>query len=193
MIFNHQNYRALIEPEMPRRYPGVRIASLLREGRIKRRLESIWIRLCQFGVVNTPAEHGQRDLRRERQRRHYGPRCDGAVVRSVRYASPHVIEELPLDAVDTHGLWTRTFAGADSPAVAAVGLELERVVDRVLLLHICSAAAVLEIIDAFIAHEGVLNSAKVDPDMRELVCEQRPGVKILLSVNALPLVGGAPR
>ena len=48
---------------MPRRYPGVRIACFLREGRIKPRLEPVWIRLCQFGVVNTPAEHGQRDLR----------------------------------------------------------------------------------------------------------------------------------
>jgi hypothetical protein len=35
----------------------------------------------------------------------------------------------------------------------------------ILLLHISCTAAVLEIVDAFIAHESVLNPAKVDPDM----------------------------
>src|ERR1019366_2727560 len=50
-----------------------------------------------------------------------------------------------------------------------------------------------EIVDAFIAHESVLNTAKVDPDMRELVREQWPGVKIFLSVTVFPTVSGSPR
>src|SRR5439155_22365814 len=35
--------------------------------------------------------------------------------------------------------------------------------------------------------------AKVDPDMRNLVREQRPRVKIIVSVTAFPLVSGRPR
>ena len=58
----------------------------------------------------------------------------------------------------------------------AIAHELERVVHRVLLLHISRATAILEIVDALDAHERVLNATKVDPDMRELVCKQRPGV-----------------
>src|ERR1019366_7099242 len=44
-----------------------------------------------------------------------------------------------------------------------------------------------------IAHESVLNTAKVDPGMRKLVCEQWSGVKIFLSVTVFPLVSGSPR
>jgi hypothetical protein len=39
------------------------------------------------------------------------------------------------------------------------------------------AAAVLETVDAFAAHKVVLNSAKIDPDMRELVNEERACVE----------------
>ena len=70
----------------------------------------------------------------------------------------------------------------------AIVLESAWVVDRVLLLHKSCAAAVLEIVDAFISHKSILNTTKVDPDMRELVREQRPGVKILLSVTVFPPV-----
>ena len=51
------------------------------------------------------------------------------------------------------------------PAMAAIALELEWVFDRIKLLHITCAPAILKIIDAFVTHENVLNAAKVDPDM----------------------------
>ena len=100
MVFDHQNDRPLVEPEMPRRHPCFGIAGFLGKGRIKGRLETVRVRLGQFGLVNTVAEHRQDDLGRERQRRHDRPRRDGAVVRSVRYAAPYVVEELSLDAFD---------------------------------------------------------------------------------------------
>jgi len=74
--------------------------------------------------------------------------------------------------------------------MAAIVLEPEWVVDRVLLLHIRCATAVLEIVDFFIAHESVLNTAKIDPDILELVVEKRPGVQILLSVTVFPPIAG---
>lgn len=98
----------------------------------------------------------------------------------------HVIEELALDVVHFDGVRAGAVARGKSPVMPTIAGELERVVDRVLLLRISRAAAVLEIVDAFATHEGVLNAAKVDPDMRELMCEQRPGVKIFLSITVLP-------
>ena len=58
----------------------------------------------------------------------------------------------------------------------AIVRELERVVDRVLALHIGRASAVLEIVDALGTHEGILDTVKVEPDMEELVREQRPRI-----------------
>ena len=53
--------------------------------------------------------------------------------------------------------------------------------------------AILEIVDALDAHERILYAAKIDPDMRELVREQRPSVKIFISVTAFPSVRRSPR
>src|ERR1035438_1318519 len=54
------------------------------------------------------------------------------------------------------------------------------------------SASSFEMVDALTAHEAILNAAKVDPDMGEVVSKQRPGVKILLSVTLFPSVGGSP-
>ena len=157
-------------------------------------LEILHVRAAfQVDLMHQIVDCRQHDLRREWQRRHHGPRRDGAVVRSVRYAAPHVVEELPLDAVHLDGVGTGAVARGDPPAIFAIARELERIVDRVPLLHIGCAAGVLEIVDAFVAHERVLNAAKVDPDMRNLMREQRPRVKIVVSVTVFPLVGGSPR
>ena len=156
---------------MPGRYPAVGIAGCRGVGRIEGRFEAVAVRLCQFEVMNTVVERGQHNLGREWQRRRHGPRRDRAVVGSVRHAAPHVIEELALDAGHVDGVRTGTFARGQSPAVPAVVRKLERVVDGVLTLHVGRAPAVLEIVDALGTHEGVLDTAKVDPDVGELVRE----------------------
>src|SRR3989304_2115046 len=143
--------------------------------------------------MNTVIERRQHNLGREWQRGCHSPRREGAVVGSVRHTTPHVIEKLPIDAIYFDGVGAGSFARGKPPAMSAIAGELERVVHRVLLLDIGRAAAVLEIVDALDAHEGVLNAAKVDPDMRELVREQRPGVKILISLTVFPPVSGRPR
>src|SRR6266566_2767201 len=114
---------------MPRRHPAMPVSELSRVRRVERCFEAIRVRFGQFSLVYTVIERGQHDLGRKRQRRHYGPRGDGSVVGAGAIAC------------------------GNSPAMAAIALELEWVVDRVLLLHMSCTAAVLEIVDAFIAHE----------------------------------------
>ena len=121
--------------------------------------------------MNAVVEHGQRDLGREWQRRRHGPRRDRSIVGSVRHATSHIVEELTFDARYGESVRTGTFARGQSPAVLAVVRELERIVDRVLTLHVGRAPAVLEIVAALPTHECVLDAAKVDPDVGELVRE----------------------
>src|SRR5659263_398158 len=171
IILYHQDRRSFIQPEMPRPYPAVGITGCGGAGRIKGRLEAVAVGFRQFDVMNTVIERGKHNLGREWQRRRHGPRRDRAVVGSVRHAAPHVTEEPALDAGYVDGVRTGTFARGQSPAMPAIVRELERVVDRVLTLYIGRASAVLEIVDALGTHEGILNTAKVDPDMGELVRE----------------------
>ena len=83
-------------------------------------------------------------------------------------------------------------AGRDPPAIRPVALELQRVADRVLPLDIGRPPAVLEVVDPPVAHEGILDAAEVDPDVRELVGEERARVEELVIVDAPPPVGGGP-
>src|SRR4029079_7694709 len=126
------------------------------------------------------------------QRRYHCPWRNGAVVGTVRYAASHIIEELALDSLQFDGIGAGAVARSDPPTISTIARELEWIGDRVLLLHISRATAVLEVIDTFAAHERVLDPAKIDPDVRNLMGEQRPGVQILVAVAFLPLVGRAP-
>ena len=125
----------------------------------------------------------QHDLRRERQRRHRRPRRDGAVVRPVREAARLVVVEATLDAIDPVRGGTGAVARGDPPAVFAVSLEVVRVADRILLLHQGRTAAVLEVVDAPLAHEGVLDAPKVNPDVRQLMDEERSGIQEFMAVE----------
>src|ERR1019366_4333578 len=155
---------------MPRRYPAVG-TGCRGVGRIEGRFKAITAQLCQFKVMNTVVERGQHNLGREWQRRRQSPRRDSTVIGSVWHAAPHIIEELAFDPSHVDGVRTGSFARGQSPAMPAVVCELERVIDGVLTLHIGGAPAVLEIVEALGTHEGVLDAAKVDPDMGELVRE----------------------
>jgi len=71
--------------------------------------------------------------------------------------------------------------------VFAVANKLKGVPDRVLLLDVGRLPAVLEIIAAALAHVGIPDAAEIDPQVRELVGEQRPGVEQLAAVDLLAL------
>ena len=177
-----QNCLTFIQPKMPRRYPTVGMAGCGRVGRIERRYETVLIRLGQFAFMNAVIERGQHNPGREWQRRRDGQWRERAIVGFVWHAASNVVEETALDPRHDKVVRAGTFARGQSPAVFAVVRKLERVADRVLALHVGRASTVLEIVDALGEHESVLDTAKVDPDMRELVCEKRPGIQIIKSV-----------
>src|SRR4030095_5700572 len=83
--------------------------------------------------------------------------------------------------------------GRNAPTVLPVALEAQRVPDAILLLHEGRLPAVLEVVAAALAHERVANATEIDPQVRQLVGEQRPGVEQLAAVDCLPLIGGAVR
>src|SRR4029453_4236881 len=70
-----------------------------------------------------------------------------------------------------------------------VALEAQRVPDGILLLHEGRLPAVLEVVAAALAHERVANATEIDPEVRQLVGEQRPGVEQVRAVGFLPLIG----
>ena len=64
--------------------------------------------------------------------------------------------------------------------------------DGVLLLHISRPPAVFEVIDALAAHVLILDPAKINPQVRELMDKERAGVQELVVVDFSPLIGGGP-
>src|SRR5581483_1801254 len=99
-----------------------------------------------------------------------------------RSATGDVVEELPLLSVYDPLHPSRAIARRKPPAVFTVADPLHRVVHRIRLLHEGRLPAVLEVVAAVFAHEGVTEAAEVDPQVRELVGEQRPGVEQLPAV-----------
>ena len=61
------------------------------------------------------------------------------------------------------------------------------------MLDVAGAAAVLEIVDALVSRERILDSAEVYPDVRVLVDEERSPIDEFVAVDFLPLVGRGPR
>ena len=88
-----------------------------------------------------------------------------------------VVEEAPLDAVD-RSRRPRPVARREPPAQFAVVGKATGFRIAYSLLDIGGPPAVLEVVDPLVAHEGVLDAAEVDPDVRELVGEQRAGVEV---------------
>ena len=68
----------------------------------------------------------------------------------------------------------------------------ERIDPAILALYADRATTVLEVIAAFLAHEGIADSTQVEPGMRELVDEQWPGVEEVDVVKIFPLIGERP-
>src|SRR5215510_2319818 len=128
------------------------------------------------------------NFRSKGQRGEYSPRSDGTIVRAERGSSSEIVEKLAFDAIDFALSPTRPVARCESPTVFAVADEFHGVADGILLLHKCRLPAILEVVAVVSAHEIITNIAKVDPEVRELMCEERAGIKQLTIVNFLPLV-----
>ena len=114
---------------------------------VERRLEPVRSRHPQVQPGKVPDGRDD-DLRGERQRGDHDPRGDGAVVGTERGAAGDVVEELALDPVHHPLHPAGAVAGREPPAVFAVADELQRVADRVLLLHEGRLPAVLEVVAA---------------------------------------------
>ena len=82
----------------------------------------------------------------------------------------------------------RAIARGETPNVFTIAFEASWIANRALLLNVCGAAAVLEIIGRMFAHVLVLDAAKIDPHVRELMNEERTGAKKLMTVKPLPLI-----
>lgn len=66
----------------------------------------------------------------------------------------------------------------------AVAHELKRVPDRVRLLDVGGAAAVLAVVDPLVSRKGILDPAKVHPDARVLMDEERAAVEQFVAEKA---------
>ena len=106
---------------------------------------------------------------------------------------PLNLEQPVPPAADADLARARAVARRQAPAVRAVALEALGIADRVLALHQRRAPAVLEVVDAVAAHEGVLDAAQVDPHVRVLVDEQRAGRQVRMAVDPAPAVAPQPR
>src|ERR1035438_7280847 len=70
--------------------------------------------------------------------------------------------------------------------------ELQRILNGVLLLHVSGTPAVLKIVDSRFAVEVVVDTAKIQPLVRHLMDEQRPGVEVIVAVDRLVVKGRGP-
>src|SRR5690606_11180222 len=115
------------------------------------------------------------DLGRDCDRGNRGRRCNRAVVDDLRRGrAPWVVrEEAALLVVEDLYRVRRSVAGAESPDLAVVAAPAHRISTRIFALRIRGTAAVLEVVDALLPHEGILDAAKVDPHVRVLMSEHR--------------------
>ncbi len=118
----------------------------------------------------------QYDLGGKRQGGHHGPWCERAVIGAKGRPARNIVEEDTRHAIDVPGEHAGPVAGGRAPAEFPILHESERIPHRILLLYKGSAATVLEIIALMLLHERVADTAKIDPDVRQLMDEQRTGV-----------------
>src|SRR5262249_13207318 len=111
------------------------------------------------------------------------------VVRAKGCPAGDVIKELTLNSVDAFLDPARAIAGRESPAMLAVARELHWIAYGVFLLHEVRLARVLEIITTVFAHKRVLDAMEIDPQVRELMGKQGPGVEEFAAIDLLPGIG----
>src|SRR5688572_2165093 len=96
---------------------------------------------------------------------------------------------MPFDAVDPLAVNPAGPVGSrPAPKVARIARPPIGVVDTISPLRQRRSAAVFEIVDALLLHEGVADAAEVDPNMRILVTEQRLELQMFLAVITAPML-----
>src|SRR5262249_15166473 len=133
------------------------------------------------------AQGGHDDLGCERQRGDDDPGRYGAVVRPERRAARDIAEEFAIRAADLAFGGSRPVACGDPPAILAIAGEAHGIADRIFLLDEGRLPAVLEIVAAAPAHDLIPYAAEVDPEMRELMREERPRIEHFAAVNGPPV------
>src|SRR6185503_17921189 len=159
--------------------------------RVETALESILTGHLRKSLVEV-TDRGQDNFRSERKRSNHGPWSQGAVIRSVRNTAVYVVIELTLLACDLFNGWSRTIARSETPNEFAIAFEASGVFNSVLLLSVSGATAVFEIIDPSLPHVVVLNGAKIDPHVRELMDEERTSVDEVVSIKTPPFISLRP-
>ena len=118
---------------------------------------------------------GWKPLTEEEVTKHQKDEAELSAARSDLNRSPHL---------------TQADANEDVSAKVeeAVAREIQRIADRVFLMGKGRPPAVLEVVAVALAHEFVANATEVDPQVGQLMREQRPRVKQFAIVDSLPLI-----
>ena len=122
--------------------------------------------------IDQPLQAGQYDLWRKRQGGRHGRGGQGAVIKIMGAPgriAPEPAEPQPLKLSKIAG----TITGRQSPEVGAIAAPTAWIGGRIDLLGHDRPPAVLEIVELQLAHEGILDPAKIDPEMAVLVAEHR--------------------
>src|SRR4029453_11069237 len=187
VVFDHQNHRALVDAKVERCDPSTSRAVRHFVRPVERWLEAVLVRHAKMEPSHgTDGRHD--DLRRERERGNDRPRRDGAVVGAVWHSAGVVVEEFTVDAVHGPLHPAGTIGRRDSPAEFTVAGKFEGIVDRILPMDVRRHTAVLKVVASPLAPEGVGKIPEVDPERREVVREERPGVEHFAPVDRFPLI-----
>ena len=189
VILYHHHDRSLVEPIVALAKSNLlTVIFPAREGRVIAALEAVLARHLRVGFVEM-FNGRQHQFRRERERGDHRPRRQRAIVGSVRNAARYVVVEFlasmplilrragpgPSLAVIPQAYFrtpqTLSDSGSRTPAARKQRGGCSRN-SRVRLR----------------AHVVVLDAAKVDPDVRELMNEERTGVEKLLLVKSFPFI-----
>src|SRR5688572_9601326 len=98
-------------------------------------------------------------------------------------------KEAACDSAHSPCCRTRAVTGGDAPGVLAIAAKAFGVSHRVALVDIGGATAVLEVVARLPPHEGILDAAEVNPQVGELMHEERAAVEHVVAVDPLPAIG----
>src|SRR2546421_5711847 len=191
IVFNHRDDWSLIKSVIAKRNPSLLLCFRIRKRRIVATLETILAGHLRKLLVEV-MKRWQHNLRRKRQRCDHRPGSKCAIIRSKGNAPPFVIVKAYRSAFDVASRGSRPVAGRDSPNMFAISLKLFWILNRVLPLCVSRSTCVLEIINRLAFHVVILNAAKVDPHVRELMNKKRASIKVLEPVEIFPLVSPRP-
>src|SRR6185295_3713069 len=115
------------------------------------------------------------------------------IIRTEGDSPRHITVELSLDA-PFRSLLREPGAGprGDALAVLPIPLAPQGIAHGVPLLDNGRAAGVLEVVGPLLLHERVLDTAKIDPEVRELMDEERRREEEIDVVEILPLIAPGP-